>query len=651
MRRYIDTRPGRAVSFLVVYALLLPFLTLGVMRPAQAQLESLPTWAVVDFANLGGKGDADLGARGAEAFRSELAKTNKYDVLPSDTVKRVMDELGIQAPVRRSDELIRLGQNLRAQTIVSGEIVNWRVVNSGNGKRADVLLRIEVRDVASGLSVNGTALAASSSERTGDVAEATLVGEALAAAAFSAVKDIEARTLPNATVLNTLEREALINQGTRVGFQKGQEVIVTRGREQVATASVTNVEPDSATIRVARQIKGIQPGDKVRVIFTVPTLKPDFTDAGGAKVVKPRPKGNNSGLIAVLLVLGVLVVLLGQGRGSNNDVITDVKAEAVMLPDDTPAVRISWRPDGFVKGNQQRFRWQVFRSDAGDLVPVVVADGRETSVVDDARGRTFQYANFNGVRDGFTCTFTESPDEDGAGTGVVAGTPYTYSVELVYKVSRLDLPGEGGGGTGGGGTTTGTTTGTTGTTTGGSTGLTGMMMSAEYEMAQTTGTTTGGTGTTSGDAGECFFVSKRTGTIGQATPFVRPQLRTPEDEAIVDPNGGGTPFTFTSVKGAVQSVVVEYMLQFSDDPNFPAGRTINVLTLTSSAAQNSLLSTPPVGKEALSAFPGAPFVYWRIGAKNLADNPGPVPVNGNRYIFSGPNRFKRPVDPPLPPAQ
>lgn len=662
MRRFIESRTGRAIGGVVIAALLVPFFTMVSLRKAYAQLEQLPTWAVVEFANLSGKGSAELGRIAAEAVSNELGKLNKYDVLSGEQVNRSAEALGLQNPITRISELIRLGQDLRAVSIVRGEIVDWQIATVGAGRQAEVAMRIVVIDVASGLPVNGSALKAVSAVRTGDVSEETLLNEALAAGAFNAVRDIESRTLPTGTVLNTLNRQALINQGSRTGFQVNQEVIVTRGREQVATARVTDVEPDSATITVVRQIKGIQPGDRVRVVFAVPEIKGIGRPGGELQVARPPARGNNSALITVLIVLGVLAFLLGQGRSGGQDVIIGVRAEPLVQPDDTPAVRISWRTDAFVKGNQQRYRWQVWRSDVS-AAPVAVADGFNNFVIDDARPRDVTWNNFNGIV-GPTpdCRFTDPPGESTTpAPGLVPGTPYLYSVELVYRVSALDLPLTGGGTTGGG--TTGLTTGggTTGLTTGGgTTGLTtgggttgGLTTGGGTTGGGTTGGgTTGGGGTAGGsgpstrqDAGDCYFLTTRVAAIGTATPFNRPQLRAPENGATVS---SPPVFRFDSVRGAVSSVVIQYALQFSPDPTFPENRTTTVLTFVDNS-NSATLSTRPV-PEAFSLYPGAQFIYWRVGARNVADNPGPVLQGRERYIFSAPFRFERPTIPPNPPA-
>lgn len=673
MRRFIESFAGRGVCVACAYALIIPFLTFVSMTRAVAQIETLPLWAVVEFQNLSPKGGAEYGKVAAEAVNSELAKTNRYEMIPAETIARAETELGYSGTLR-PDQLIRLGQNIRATTIVSGQLVDYRIIEVGAGRQADVLLRIEVRDVASGLPINGAALKGSSAIKGGDVSDETLIKEAIGATAYEGVQQIISRTLPRATVLNTLEKTALINRGARSGFQKDQEVIVTRGRDQVATASVTEVEPDAAVIQVVRSNRGIQPGDRVQVVFNVPPLlgftKKGEADTGGRKA-SPR-RGNNSGLISVLIIIGIAAFLFGQGRGGGQDLITDVTAEALVLPDDTPAVRLSWRPDAFIKGNNQRFQWQIYRSDVFGA-PVMIAPGFATEAIDDARPRTFTWYDFEGIIGGAFCdnTTPANPTDQDA-TGVVPGTVYTYQIELIYSLSALDLPGTGTGTTNGGGGTTGLTTGgTTGLTTGGTTGglTTGgtgfgggrnmvTVEGIEDEVPFSTGGADMAFGSeevfalaqTGGGGDRCYFASTKVPTKGQATPFLRPALRSPVNNAVI---ATAPVFVFTSVRGPTQSVVIEYVLQLSDDPTFPKNRTIMPAEgrfIDNSSPAGAQLSTSPV-RDALTAFRGSEWIYWRIGARNINDNPGPVPVGGERYIFSAPFRFRRPTDPPIPPTE
>ena len=172
MRRFINSLTGKVTSAVAIFSLVLPTLALVLIsQRAQAQIVSLPTWAVVQFDVKQGTAAPSIGQSAAEAMVNELSKSQKYDVLSSETVTRTIGNLGFVQPMTRKNELIRVGQELRANTIVSGEVVNSRIVNVSGGKRADVMMRVIVWDVASGEQVNGAAVLQSSGVRTGEVSD------------------------------------------------------------------------------------------------------------------------------------------------------------------------------------------------------------------------------------------------------------------------------------------------------------------------------------------------------------------------------------------------------------------------------------------------------------------------------------------------
>jgi len=645
----------------VTIALLTPIFTFISWTRADAQIESQAQWTVIQFANKGKGGDA-YGRMAADAVYGEFSKLGKYSLTPQDSVDRQMAELGFQPPLNRVEDQLRLATNLGASTVVSGEIKDWRIVDDNGGKRADVLVRVFVRDVASGQLVNGAAVGASSSRRMGEVSEETLLSEAFASAAFEIVRQVESNSLPNATVLNTLEKTALINQGARTGFKVGMNVIVLRGREQVAEATVSEVDPDSSFVKVTRSNKGVQPGDKVRAVFAVPDIK-GFGKDGSAVVAKAKKAPNVTALVTLLLVLGLLYFLLQGNRSTNSSVIQDVGAQATLDNADNPAVEVNWRPETFFTGgNQNRFAFQIWRDDVPDT-PVLVVDGQLNVGRDSNDGRTFTwYQQTVGGPSGDPTDCPGLNSQTGATIApLIFGRPYSYSVELVYRVSALDLGGSTGGGSTGTTATTGLTTGgTTGLTTGGTTGLTtggtGLTTGRVYgddaysrvlmrpwteAVAETTGTTTGSTTGTTG-ASFCYWVSTRVAARGTATPLGRASLTAPENNAQVDINVP-RPFQFQSVRGTVP-IAIEYVLQLSPDPTFPSNRSVTTASFIDNQPSNVQLSTAPVNlKEVFAQFPGATSMWWRIGAKNVGDVPGPV----GGYIWSAARQF-RPAGGPDP---
>lgn len=630
MRRFIKTRTGRSISLLTIFAMLLPILTLvGITtRKAEAQLQLRETWAVVEFTDKTNLGK-NFGQLASELVNTEFAKLVRYDMVLADTINRYVTELGYQNPVSRSEELTRLGQSIRANTIVSGDVVAARIVKEGAGKKAEVKVRIVVRDVASGVVVNGAALRASSAVRTGEVDDDTLYSDALAQAAFQSVTTIGANTLPKGTVLNTTDRNILINQGSRTGFQQGQEVIITRGREQVASGKVGMVEPDSAFVKVSRQLKGVQPGDRVQVVFSVPEVSSSW--GAGSEGVKRKSGGNMSSLISLLLVLGLAAILLGQGRGSNNNTVTGVSAN--LLPptnDQRLTVGLNWRPDGFIK-EPNRFAWQIYRNDVSLSVPIMVVDGRATSAVDDGFSTSGIGAGDYTENDSLRCVGLET-DVAPTPTLLTSGVPVQYSIRLIYRLSFLDVPGAGGsnnGGTTGGGTTGGGTTGG-GTTGGGTTG------GGTTGGGTTGGGTTGG-GTTSGTTGDgfCYFKTGLTTMQGTVTPFRQAALFAPDDQVTL---AAATVFRFESMRRPGSTIPIEYTLQFSPSPLFPANNTQEVAKFIDTASIGTV--STPSAVNVLAPFSGSSELYWRVGVRNANESTTPV--------FSGARKFKRPVNPPNP---
>lgn len=582
----------------------------------------------------------DVGAAASEALGNELAKSGNVDVVAASTVRRVLGDLGYRPPLTKPADIQRFGKAVEANTVVTGEIVNWRIVDKDGGKMAQALMRVIVWDVSSGLVVNGAALSADSDVMTGNVSTDDLLKSALSQGVFEAVSQINQRTLPAATVLNTLPDRALINKGSRAGFQNGQNVIVSRGQNQVAAAVVRNVDPDSAFIEIKQTSRGVQPGDKVRAIFDVPVIKDTWTKAGQPRYEKKSGGGSNAGLVSLLVLLAFVGILFGQGRGSNQDAVNNVFAEAASL-NDTPAVKISWTRDAFQRGNNSGpVFYQVWR-DGHPATPAAVVGASQSFAYDDALGQRIPpvWYNFNGIVGGISCDFEEPPEEDNdaPAPNVVPGTSYSYSVEVVYRVSALDLPGSGSGG--------GTTGGSGGLTTGGSGGLTtggsgGLTTGGGNTGGGNTGGTTGGgnTGGTTGGAGYCYFASNRVNTQGAATPLRRPPLRSPSPDEVVT---GTRTFIFESVRDSQRSIQLEYVVQFSDQATFPRGR-VTTLDPIDDSGQIGGAAVSYTGVNTNNLYPGASAVYWRVGVKNLEDNPGPVAdANGFRYIWSATRKFRR----------
>lgn len=595
MRRFVASLSGKVVCHIVCLALLMPILTLISVSRAEAQIQTLPSWAVVDFVNRSGKGGDRIGVVAADAVANELSKTGRYDVTPREQVARAIQSLNLVTPVTEQTSLFRLATEVQATALVTGEVVNWQIRPVSNGKQADVIIRSVVRDVASGLPVNGSAQSASSSVRPGDTPDEVLLAEAFSLAATRLVNDVATRNLPRATILNTFEQTAFINQGTRSGFAPGQKLIVFRGPEQVATAQVTEADYDSSTIHITHSYKGMKPGDKVQVVFEVPQIQSTFGSDHTAKPVPARARRDNNGFLQMIGAIAILAFLVGSKGSGGQGVVDRVKAEATFNTLSAgPSVRISFNTNVFVRGNQQKFQWQIWRNDVTDT-PVLVVDGSQNSVIDTTAARTliWEKAPRSSVE---LCTQAPSDQPEVTVPGINPGQPYLYSVELIYRISALDFPNP----------------------------------------------------PTSG-SGFCYFQSDRQTARGPATPLNRPELVSPPQGQEIDP-AVDIPFTFNSVVTSFP-ITVEYILQFSTSSLFPANQTETIGPITSNSASVVSMGSINTVTGRKSFIQNASTVYWRIGARNVEDVPGPVPdASGQRYIFSTVRTFTRPTNPPPPPG-
>ena len=629
---------------------------LGLAAKGTAQLRSLPAWAVVDFVNQKAKGTT-YGAAAAKAMSGSLSRTGKYDVQATETVARVVEGMGLTQPLPDITNVLRVANEMKVQTVVTGEIADYLIVKSGAGKQARVSIRAVCYDVASGLPVNGAAVSASSIVRSGDVTDETLINDAIGQATSLAVSQISSQTLPTGTVLSASVSSALINSGSQTGFAQGMHVIITRGRQQVASGELVDIGAERSTIKITRSELGIQPGDKVRAIFDVPVFAPGFSKTGEPNIVHVKSHSSPSGFVTTLLVLGLVAFLVG--GGGHADAIATPISEAYSDPTNGAAVKISWKPNAFAKGNSIRQSWQIFRNDLLDTATVSVG-GLNTTAIDSSQARSITWTVLP-PNDLTVCNSNQTQNNPTV-SGVVSGRPYIYQVQLVFALQQSDL----GTGSSGSGTATGTTASTTGntTSTGTATGTSTASTTGGSNTGGLNGNTTGttstgsgtatatatGSGTATTSAALCFFLSDRTQCLGFATPINPPGLVAPSTNSTMS---SPQVFTFNSVTNPQYDETFEYTLQVSSTLNFSKATTFKKVLFQ--RRDSGTLATDPVDlndPSLPSAIRAASKLYWRVGARNVRDNPGPVPdiFTGDRYIFSSANQLNRPGSPPPPPS-
>lgn len=591
MKRFRKGLIARAFSWTLVVAMVVPWLASLAPVPAAAQQVARGTVAVVDFTVRPGLQQAILSRAATDAVAIELSRAG-FNVLPRTQVQNALQELSLE-PVLDRLGVMKLGKTLAVDSIVSGEVV--AVTVEGSPRTARVTILVRVTDVASGEDVNGAAVTGQSNPRVGYVGDDDqLIREAISNAALQAATTIASYTIPEATVLNTVGTdEVLLNRGTRSGIQVGMEMIVLRGRDVVGRIRVTRPSTSDAIARVITSTLGIQPEDKARAVFKLPTVQ---FDRGKVKITEPRAKPKSAGISNLGKALVVAAIVFGAlqiGKGGSSGV-EGPKAEAIV--DSTgPAVKISWRPSVFAQANADRILYHIYREPADPTrprVPVATARSNETYVIDTTATRTVNYVDIPPGQE------VDSPDleEEEDMPGVTAGQSYRYAITLVYRFLS-PLSGQTGGGTGG-------------------------QQQTEYTYRE----------------------SDRAWT-GQATPLTQPVLLRPANGSE-DANLSSIDFEFQAVAGAQA-----YRVEVSTDPTFqnkalsfftdevllPAGATITIRNVNLSAK-----------------FSGAQRLFWRAGARNVNDQPGPVPSPGDnrgqyRYIWSEAFSFRPVVEPPPAP--
>lgn len=588
MRRTWTTRTTLlgALSMLAV-GLLYP---LGAVR-AYAQLVQLPRVAVLDFENKSGYGGASIARAATDAVAGEYQKSRKFEVLARGEIEQQLKDLDLALPLDKTG-FLRLGRALQTESLITGEVNAVTFV--GSPKQAQVVITVRVIDIASGEPINGAVATGLSNRRpgyTGD--DDTLVQEALRNAAFEAVRIINNYTIPEATILTTRAgKEVLLTRGIRGGLQPGMEMIVVRRGEEVGRIRVTQVSDSDAVAEIIDFGRGIQSEDRARAIFRVPTVE---VKAGRVVTERPRQRGEGNRLLRALgpiLVIGLIAFGIARASSGGNTPVQTVVAEAGADGNFEPFVRISWKTTLFAKSVPDTLMWQIYRNDfigtddGGNLIPVGVTPGNQNFFIDTTVPRTFNYYSL--PRDG--SDDLEPNAEIDPAPGVAPGRSYFYQVALVYR-ERIEAE------------------------------------------------------------GEVVFRAKLSDRVrsGQATVLLPVQLLTPVQRSEdVDPKD--VRFSWLAAEGANA-----YRVEVSLDPTFrDRNRTFVSPEILSTAVGGSPVSTERIDLETgllnrLGLTGQRVTLYWRVGARNLGDNPGPIPGPGGlRYVWSRPFEFTTQELPPSP---
>jgi hypothetical protein len=592
----VKTRMRRTWTTRAAFLGVLSMLAVGLLYPlgaarAYAQLVQLPRVAVLDFENKSGYGGASIARAATDAVAGEYQKSRKYEVLARGEIEQQLKDLDLALPLDKTG-FLRLGRALQTESLITGEVNAVTFV--GSPKQAQVVLTVRVIDIASGEPINGAVATGLSNRRpgyTGD--DDTLVQEAIRNAAFEAVRIINNYTIPEATVLTTRAgKEVLLTRGIRGGLQPGMEMIVVRRGEEVGRIRVTQVSDSDAVAEIIDFGRGIQSEDRARAIFRVPTVE---VKAGRIVTERPRQRGEGNQLLRALgpiLVIGLIAFGVARASSGGNTPVQTVVAEAGADGNFEPFVRISWKTTLFAKSVPDTLMWQIYRNDfigtddGGNLIPVGVTPGNQNFFIDTTVPRTFNYYSL--PRDG--SEELEPNAEIDPAPGVAPGRSYLYQVALVYR-ERIEAE------------------------------------------------------------GEVIFRAKLSDRVrsGQATVLLPVQLLTPlQRSEDVDPKD--VRFSWLAAEGANA-----YRVEVSTDPTFrDRNRTFVTNEIPSTAVGGSPVSTERINLETallnrLGLTGQRVTLYWRVGARNLYDDPGPIPGPGGlRYVWSRPFEFTTQELPPSP---
>ncbi|MCC6730522.1 MAG: hypothetical protein IT208_14400 [Chthonomonadales bacterium] len=636
MKRIRKSRAARILSWVLTVVMVVPLLC-DAFRPmaahaqTPAQTGTVQTVIVIDFANRSGTLGESLARRATDDVAVALAESGRFDVLGREEVARQAADMGLRKPYDRV-ALSKLASALGASAIVSGEVSYVHVDTKATPKAVTAGLKVRIEEATAGDLIAGAAQIGEARARPGGGDNEALAGEAVDNAATLAVRQIVNSSLPEGTVISTVgggaaasRLDVLINRGSRDGVKEGMEMIVLRDKQRVGKIQVTSVYPADSQARVVDNILGIRPEDKVRAVFPMP----DFAKDGSVKA--PRRNGRNSmrGLGQILLAVVVGVAIVAAVAGGSSSTVTGVVAEAD-IQNAQPVVRITWRDNIWGASTREYHIWRQPDAPYNFQGTPVAAVASQRQYFD----QPAPYSFWDGTRG-----FLQAPLPQGGG-----GTGSTQEAEVVTPAAGI-VPGF---------------------TVGRSYNY---VLNAVIRRLLGTANTGGGGGGGTDQA----FEDVDTGTVrsGQVTPINQPLLGpNPADQAQ---NVNLTAFnpTWLSRQGADQFVVevstdrafmnrnliLQFPLVFSTAPN--ADGVTQTLPSPANLTSSEVLLRDPVFANFVNQQPGAirPTLFWRVGARNSQDSPGPVdwltkdPKSGNRafrYVYSQARSFT-PADMPPPP--
>ncbi len=204
MRTFSKGRVAIAIARLLTLAFVSSTWLTGIAAlPAGAQIvtrtATTQSVAVVPFDNLSGLRPDTLGGEAGDAIAVELRDRLFLDVLPKADITIQMRELGFKTPLS-GVELVRLAAELEIVLLVTGQVRAARILDSSEGRYAEVVLAVRLFDRLARDAVNG-ALVTGQGAASADASDEVLLRKAVEQAAFQAIEEVRSRPTITAMVL------------------------------------------------------------------------------------------------------------------------------------------------------------------------------------------------------------------------------------------------------------------------------------------------------------------------------------------------------------------------------------------------------------------------------------------------------------------
>ncbi len=604
----------RWLAQLMTVALTLQWVGLGAAQAPTETLKAPPRVIVLDF-EVPKDQPPLLGRKAADAVAVALVDIAKYEVLPRTDVEAALQRLRLTPPLL-PNQLTLLAKDLNVRYVIYGRVV--RVVTDEKRGQGSVQLQMLYYDPYMEVPVNGAHVLATTPPRVG-VTPDILIDQALNLAATQAVQQALATRLPEGQIMQRVGNSVIINRGHDQGIRDGMQMWVYRlvrdpetgqyVRTRIGLIVITSAEARQSSGVIKEEVVPIQYPDRVVGVYELPQI--GVTEPP----VRRERKGIGAAIPQLLLLIAGIVLIGSLAGGSKRGSGTPAIASAQVV-NNGQQVRLTFGRD------RNCVLIEIYRDttpniNTAGVYPIEILDGQASEYYDGnytASGTvTIEIEEevlsplpaamppvqrtLGDVEDTFTreefnyeVSYLHTP--------LIPGQHYWYIIRRV-TAQRLPPPAPAGGET------------------------------AEREPWR-------------------LVYSRESRSIGPTTPLIQ-LLEADLIEPTGDVNLTNVTFRFLSAQGAD-----EYIVQVSDQPTFPANRTVEFRAPT-------LLPNPDIGGQPIVipnqdvagrlaakgvTVTAGQTLYWRVGYRYSRDI---QPPEGG-WVFSRVRTFRVSVAPPGPPG-